>query len=207
MPGEKRRFRYKKWLTIFVMAFVIIFFVFKFLVLSAGDTIRIKHIKNIAISIRANALGKAEVDRYFYPTHLALLKSLRSSHSKAPEPYGNICYFIGTVSNKEAGTSDFIVLTWGTEKSTLNPEIPGVLFETSSEVMKNAIEVLSPTIDQDHFSCKQEESIPWKKDMSPLIKLNLFPTHWLKINPKQQVCIGITDAQMPPSLANCLPEA
>lgn len=202
---NKARVR-KKWLLILLGAMLIIILVFRELVFEAGDTIRIKHIQSIATSIRANALGQAESDRYFYPTHASLLKSLGQSHFKIPEPYGNICYFVGTVQNKEKGTSDFVVLSWGTETSTLNPKIPGVIFETSSEIIKNTLQVLSPTIDSDHFACKQNKSIPWKRDMSSLLRLRLFPTHWLKINEHQQVCIAITDQKMPANLATCLPE-
>lgn len=202
---NKARVR-KKWLFIFLGAMILLILIFRQLVFETGDTIRINHIQSIATSIRANALGKAEIDRYFYPTHMSLFQSLGQSHFKIPKPYGNICYFVGTVQNKEKGTSDFVVLSWGTEMSTLNPKIPGVIFETSSEIIKNTMQVLSPTIDASHFACKQNKSIPWKKDMSALLKLQLFPTHWLKINEKQQVCIGITDQKMPENMAECLPE-
>lgn len=172
----------------------------------SGDTIRMKHISNISTSIKANSLGKMARNKYFYPTHVDLLNALKKTHFDIPDPYNNICYFFGSVQNEEKNTSDYIIITWGDESSTLDPKLPGVIFETSNDIMKKVIYKISPTLDRKHFRCKQNKTIPWKNDMSTLLKMKLFPTHWLKINEEQQVCIGITDQDMPAGMAECLPE-
>lgn len=172
----------------------------------SGDTIRTRHIKSIATSIKANSLDKENTEKYFYPTHFSLMKILRKGNLEIPSPYDNICYFVGSVQNPHKNSSDFIVMTWGTHSSTLNENIPGIIYETSSPLLEKVMRKLSPTLDKHHFQCKRTSNIPWKKDMSPLLKMKLFPTHWLKINAKEQICLGISETELPPKLTLCIPE-